>query len=544
MVAASPSHIAKSDPLTHMFNASTTNDDVIINVGNSGKDSTKNPLERQLTNDPDAWNIDGTNGDYHHLPTLRLVIWAQIIYIVSLTIIIPSAGDYTTTLGHGSAVYFGLVVGISSIVDPLFSRVMAKLMKGCSLSNVMLIMAMINMVSCIFYALAKQFGGAGGAVLLASRVLLGLGSVQTACLQYLGCAVSKKKATFTQFITTSSISYGFAFGIFIAFLLSIASQFSPMVLDQNTLPGWFSAALWLVYMPIHCCVFREPNKYAGIIDSDSSIRLGKSMKPVLRHEAYGGIIPCVITILAVAVVTSAFEVLTISITQDLWKWNVMKSASYLAGVMFFVALTTLLAYPFAKWQGQGRTLVMGMVVATSAIPFFYLPVSGRFHDKMGTTSGMVIYLFVSIIALSFLNISRTISFTLMTELPSPQWRDHFLSSSSQLFTVGRGIGPVLAGALATQRNVTISVLLAVCAVAAIAVCIANFTKKFAHEEHEVGPARAEQMDQPKPSWLRKHSTWSRSWSIEEQDNNALGNSGTPPPKGVAADSWRTNPMMP
>jgi len=492
---------------------------------------------RQLTNDPNAWNIDGRNGNYHNISSLRLVVWAQMIYMVSLTIIIPTAGDYTSSLGHGSAVYFGLVVGISSVVDPLFSRIMSRMLKGASLKNIFLINATINLVSCLAYALAKHAGGAGGAIIITSRVVLGLGSVQTAMLQYFGCAVSNRRVRYTHFLTTAAISYGFAIGIFLAFILSIASYHG---VDQNTLPGYFSAALWFLYIPLHCCFFKEPNKYAGIIDSDSSIRLGRQMKPILRREPFGGLVPCVFAIVTVAIVTGAFEVMTIGITQELWKWDVMKSSCYLGGVMLFVALTTFLAYPFTRWLGEGCTLVTSMIFATLMLPFFYIPVSLRYHDKMGSTWGMVIYLLVSIVALSLLNIGRTISFTLMTDLPSPQWRDHFLSTASQIFTMGRGIGPILAGALIADNSTTITVLVSLSACAALAVLVAHSWNMLLHNEHEVGPAQAEQAERTKPSWLRKHSTWSRSWSLEE-DDFTLGM--TPPHVGMETSQPQKNPMM-
>jgi len=508
----------------------------------------KRTLNRQATNDPHAWNINGSNGHYHHKPSLFLVMWAQIIYIVSLVIIIPTGGEYTASLGAENAVYFGLIVGISSIVDPIVSRGWSYILKGTSLSTVLTINACINLISCVAYAMAKQCGSAGFAVLLLSRVILGLGSVQTAMFQYLGCAVSTKKSSFGHFLSTASISYGFAFGIFLAFLLSIVGTAHPHTFSQRTLPGWFSAFLWLTYIPLHCCLFREPNKNAGIIDPDSQIRLSKQMKPSIKLEPFEGLFPCIFAILSVAIVSGAFEVMTISITQDLWKWDVMKSATYLGGVMLFVALTTLLAYPVAKDKrlGKGRTLAIGLVAATLLLPFFYIPVSLRFHDRMGTDAGMAVYLTVSIIALSLLNIARTISFTLLTELPSPMWRDHFLATGSQIFTMGRGIGPILAGALASRNAVTITVMVVMCCVAAVAVVLAQAYGKFWHQIYETGPARAEELESHElPSWLRK-DTWGKSVSQEDFSNTGLGRLEPGPgiaPDGVEGATWNKNPML-
>lgn len=474
---------------------------------------------------------------------------AQIIYTVSLVIIIPTAAKYVSSLGQGSPVFFGLVVGISSIIDPVVSRAWSYILKGTSLSAVLIINVSINLVSCVAYSLAA-ISPAGATILLASRCVLGLGSVQTAYLQYLGCAVSTKRRRFAHFLTTAAISYGFAFGIFLALLLSLV----PATWDERTLPGWFSAALWLLYLLLHMCFFVEPNKHAGILDADvQGIQLGHKMKPVLRREPFNGLLPCFLAIIAVAVVTSAFEVMTIGITQSLWQWDVMKSACFLGGIMLLVSLTTLLAYPLTKWLGEGNAFVIGLCLATTLVPFFYFPVSvsvHHVHEKMDTSTGMGIYLAVSILALSSLNLGRTIAFTLATELPSPQWRDFFLSTGSQIFTMGRGIGPVVAGALASSasnsasasaasaasastsvkvvvRNMTgllvastslqqqaqvqtkssaayhhqyshqattVTVLLLLCASATLAVLHAHLRGYLRHKEHELGPARAESLE--------------------------------------------------
>jgi len=106
---------------------------------------------------------------------------------------------------------------------------------------------------------------------------------------------------------------------------------------------------------------------------------------------------------------------------------------------------------------------------------------------------MAVYLMVSILALSALNLGRTIAFSLTTELPTPHWRNYFLCLGSEIFTLGRGVGPILAGAIDDKQRI-ISALLIACALAAIVVSAAHARSAFDHEGHELGPARAEQGD--------------------------------------------------
>lgn len=103
----------------------------------------------------DAWSIDGSDGHYHHLPSLRLVMWAQILYIVSLVVIIPTAAGYAAELGNTSAVYFGTVVGVSSIINPLVSRLWNRVLRVTSLGTVLQINALINLTCSLLYVLAR-----------------------------------------------------------------------------------------------------------------------------------------------------------------------------------------------------------------------------------------------------------------------------------------------------------------------------------------------------------------------------------------------------
>ncbi|CAK0809611.1 unnamed protein product [Prorocentrum cordatum] len=55
-----------------------------------------------------------------------------------------------------------------------------------------------------------------------------------------------------------------------------------------------------------------------------------------------------------------------------------------------------------------------------------------YQDSMTSSLGKGIYFVVSILALSSLNLGRTIAFSLITELPSPHWRNYFLVCGSEL----------------------------------------------------------------------------------------------------------------
>jgi hypothetical protein len=191
-------------------------------------------------------------------------------------------------------------------------------------------------------------------------------------------------------------------------------------------------------------------------------------------------------------VKGAFEVMTIEITKEVWGMEVMNSALFLGSIMLVVSMTTLLAYVLEQRVGESRLFFYGLLGATLFLPFYYLPVSQVFAT-LNWWFGLILYLSVSILMLSFFNIGRTIAFSLTTELPTPQWRDYFLGHGSSLFTMGRGVGPILAGGLSDDRGgwITVTVLVVGCVIAAMMVAWAYFSGRLEHNEHEVGPATAE-----------------------------------------------------
>jgi len=446
-------------------------------------------LSRKLSEEDcgESWSIDGSNGHYHHSGSLCLVMWAEISYMISIVIIIPTAAEYAASLGNPSSIYFGLVVGITSITTPLVSRLWNSVIRSTSLNAVLLMNASICLACSLMYVLANYFGG--DVLLLISRVVLGFGSVQSASLKYLGCAVSTKRVKFAHFLTTAARSYAFALGAFLAFLLSVLASYAGW--NQHTVPGWFTAFLWLTYIPLHKMFFVEPDMQAAIVGPESRIRLHEEMKPDRSREPFQGLVPCFAAIFAIAVVKGSFEIMTIEMTQNLWQFQVMMSSLYLGVIMLIVALTTLMAYRLERRLGERRIFVGGLIAATLLIPFYYIPIALPGFDQMVTNMGMAIYLVVSILALSALNLGLTMAFSLTTELPSPHWKNYFLCVGSEIFTVGRGVGPILVGACDNQALV-VTILFASCALATLAVARAAAHGHLHHDEHELGPACAEE----------------------------------------------------
>jgi len=82
---------------------------------------------------------------------------------------------------------------------------------------------------------------------------------------------------------------------------------------------------------------------------------------------------------------------------------------------------------------------------------------------------MAIFLVVAVLALSFLNMCRGVTMSLLAKLPHPQWRDSVMANFSVVYKLGRGLGPVAAAAISPWALVV--VLAAACAVQTLALVI-------------------------------------------------------------------------
>ncbi|KQJ91100.1 hypothetical protein BRADI_4g35545v3 [Brachypodium distachyon] len=138
--------------------------------------------------------------DKYHFITLVLNLANTFLYMVNTYIVVPTADDYTTSLGAAATVC-GAILGVWSNMSYF---------RPLLLSSVVLLLG--NVMSALAYDLHSL------AILLTGRVLCGASALGMAC------------------------------GPAIAGLLQVNSKLFSFTIDQDTLPGWVMAFGWFVYL--------------------------------------------------------------------------------------------------------------------------------------------------------------------------------------------------------------------------------------------------------------------------------------------------------
>ncbi|XP_021836611.2 SPX domain-containing membrane protein At4g22990 isoform X2 [Spinacia oleracea] len=202
------------------------------------------------------------------LMSLLLNLMNTFLYMVNTYIIVPTADSYSLSLGAAATVC-GAVIG-SMAVAQMFSSVYFSAWSNKSYKRPLMCSSVLLLVGNVLYALAFDLNSIS--VLLIGRVFCGLGSARAVNRRYISDCVPPKlrmKAS-AGFVTASAL--GMACGPALACLFQVKFKFFRLTFNDDTLPGWFMALAWLVYLVCLCISFKEPPKPEFNILSQESNR--------------------------------------------------------------------------------------------------------------------------------------------------------------------------------------------------------------------------------------------------------------------------------
>lgn len=208
------------------------------------------------------------------LMSLLLNLTNTFLYMVNTYIIVPTADSYSLSLGAAATVC-GIIIG-SMAVAQMFSSVYFSAWSNKSYQKPLIFSSVVLLVGNVLYALAYDLNSIS--VLLIGRVFCGLGSARAVNRRYISDCVPPKmrmKAS-AGFVTASAL--GMACGPALACLFQTKFKLFNLTFNDDTLPGWFMALAWLVYLIWLCISFKEPPKPEDIIVSEESNRGQKTHK--------------------------------------------------------------------------------------------------------------------------------------------------------------------------------------------------------------------------------------------------------------------------
>ncbi|VFQ77048.1 unnamed protein product [Cuscuta campestris] len=202
---------------------------------------------------PSAVEEDVDDQRYHFM-SLMLNLANTFLYMVNTYIIVPTADDYSMSLGAAATVC-GIVIG-SMAVAQVFSSVYFSAWSNKSYFRPLVFSSIALCIGNILYALAYDLKSLP--VLLIGRLFCGLGSARAVNRRYISDCVPLKIRMQASAGFVSASALGMACGPALAGLLQADFKLYKLTLNKETLPGWIMALAWLMYLVWLWISFREP----------------------------------------------------------------------------------------------------------------------------------------------------------------------------------------------------------------------------------------------------------------------------------------------
>lgn len=199
----------------------------------------------------------GDDKDYHFL-SLLLNLVNTFVYMVNTYIIVPTADDYSVSLGAAATVC-GVIIG-SMAVAQIFSSVYFSAWSNKSYFRPLVFSSIMLFLGNLLYALAYDLNSL--TVLIVGRLLCGLGSARAVNRRYISDCVPLKTRMQASAGFVSASALGMACGPALAGLLQTKFKIYGLTFNQNTLPGWVMCLAWLAYLFWLWISFKEPGHIA------------------------------------------------------------------------------------------------------------------------------------------------------------------------------------------------------------------------------------------------------------------------------------------
>ncbi|XP_022159275.1 SPX domain-containing membrane protein At4g22990-like [Momordica charantia] len=190
----------------------------------------------------------------YHFMSLLLNLASTFLYMVNTYIIVPTADNYSMSLGAAATVC-GIVIGAMAVAQ-VFSSVYFSSWSNRSYIQPLVFSSFILVVGNTLYALAYDLKSI--AILLIGRLLCGLGSARAVNRRYITDCVPLKLRMQASAGFVSASALGMACGPALAWFFRRNFKILTITFNEDTLPGWAMALAWLIYLVWLCICFKEP----------------------------------------------------------------------------------------------------------------------------------------------------------------------------------------------------------------------------------------------------------------------------------------------
>eukprot|EP00929_Paragymnodinium_shiwhaense_P039783 TRINITY_DN20856_c0_g1_i3.p1 TRINITY_DN20856_c0_g1~~TRINITY_DN20856_c0_g1_i3.p1 ORF type:complete len:464 (-),score=62.30 TRINITY_DN20856_c0_g1_i3:429-1820(-) len=382
----------------------------------------------------EAWNLVHQEDYKNRLPP-RGSLWMMytlVLFVVgNMVIVIPTADQYAASLG-ADEFFSGLLIALTPIFSGLIGVPLNYwMMKRMTMQQVLFLMVFGSIVGNVVYALAGLLRSKWW--LLISRAALGVCQFQLCGPTYISKTVGIARRSYIMFIYATFTAVAFAVGPLIAALLEQfvkITRIENLILDSDSMPGWFMACLFLGYLPLVFFVFQNPPEEP----------ISETLPPqgeVKERWLTRGVLACYWVMYAGPVINTMNEVFAVKLSQKYWGWSVEASGYYMAAVMFVVIFVSLYVGKLTAVVEDRKGLAVTMVVGT---------LSGVLVYDLGYKSNTVwaVVFFIGLVLVqSAASIMRNYIYAMVSKLVVPEKKTEASMYMMIVLVLGRGTGSII-----------------------------------------------------------------------------------------------------
>ncbi|CAJ1446622.1 unnamed protein product [Effrenium voratum] len=387
-----------------------------------------------------AEKIEAEKMEAEKMPTrtsLALMMYFAALSSINLVITIPTAHDYAERLGAGEF-FAGLMIALVPLCSIVGCLTNTGLLNFLPMKTVWAILCLGQVLGCILYALAGLMRFKY--MLLCSRGLIGLCSAYNIPGLYISLTVGVKRRSEVLFYYTAMNTLGCAIGPALAALLEEFMKFTRinnLVLDSDTIPGWFMAVVFLLFSVKLLIFLEEPPSLR------QSPGVAKTARIPLSWQQLGACCACFWHLCVCSSVNTGVEVYAITVLQQSLGWSISTSALFVAGLQLTCGVCNLVLgrmLHLVPWSDSKCLVVADILACFAGVLLLHFDVHAVTVQISLMAAGLLA-------ALILVNNVRAFALSIATKVVPPSAARAVTTGAVVSMSLGRGLGAMVAAAL-------------------------------------------------------------------------------------------------
>ena len=293
----------------------------------------------------------------------------------------------------------------------------------------MIIMVAGSVLGNMLYAIAGLMHSK--MVILLARTMVGICQCQLAGPIYIAWTVGVKRRTKVLFMYATMTAVALFSAPLIASLLEIfvkELRIDDLVLDSDTIPGWFMALLYFIYMLLLFFFFEDACDPQDNSPSETS-RSEKMWTP--------GFVTCLFGSFLAPTTTTMCVVFFVKLAENSWHLSVSTTGFYLAALLALVAFVSLASSTLTPYLEDRKGFFIGSL-GSCLSAFLTFQWSHEWES-----ASITVFILGFLLLQCFFGLVKGYTYTLVPKIVAPHFKDRAALANMVVIQLGRGLGAQL-----------------------------------------------------------------------------------------------------